>query len=137
MLEYYYLPKMLGLAERAWYGQADWGNIAVREERNEALDQAWNLFANALGKRELPRLDRLYGGYNYRLAPPGAKVEDGRLVVNTAYPGMVVRYTTDGSDPTSDSPLYSEPLDIASHIIKLSTFDSRGRSSLTTVVNPQ
>jgi hexosaminidase len=137
MLEYYYLPKMLGLAERAWYGQADWGNIAVREERNEALDQAWNLFANALGKRELPRLDRLYGGYNYRLAPPGAKVEDGRLVVNTAYPGMVVRYTTDGSDPTSDSPLYSEPLDIASHIIKLSTFDSRDRSSLPTVVNPQ
>lgn len=137
MLEYYYLPKMLGLAERAWYGQADWGNIADREERNEAIDTAWNGFANSLGKREFPRLDRLNGGYNYRLASPGARVDNDRLVVNTAYPGMVVRYTTDGSDPTSDSPLYSEPLDIVSDIIKLSTFDSRGRSSLPTVVSLQ
>jgi len=137
MLEYYYLPKMLGLAERAWYGQADWGSIADREERNEAIDAAWNVFANSLGKREFPRLDRLYGGYNYRLAPPGARVDNGRLVVNTAYPGMEVRYTTDGSDPTYDSPLYSEPLDVVSDIIKLSTFDSRGRSSLPTVINLQ
>jgi hexosaminidase len=137
MLEYSYLPKMLGLAERAWYGQADWGDIADRRARNEAVDRAWNAFANALGRTEFARLDRLNGGYNYRLAPPGAKVEDGRLVVNTAYPGMVVRYTTDGSEPTANSPLYSEPLDIAAEIVKLSTFDSRGRSSLPTVVNLQ
>jgi len=137
MLEYYYLPKMLGLAERAWYGQADWGDITDRGARNEAVDRAWNAFANALGRTEFARLDRLNGGYGYRLAPPGAKVEDGRLVVNTAYPGMVVRYTTDGSDPTSDSPLYSEPLEIAADTVKLSTFDSRGRSSLPTVVSLQ
>jgi hexosaminidase len=137
MLEYSYLPKMLGLAERAWYGQADWGDIADRRARNEAVDRAWNAFANALGRTEFARLDRLNGGYNYRLAAPGAKVEDGRLVVNTAYPGMVVRYTTDGSEPTANSPLYSEPLDIAAEIVKLSTFDSRGRSSLPTVVNLQ
>jgi hexosaminidase len=137
MLEYYYLPKMLGLAERAWYGQADWGNINDRHERDQAVGRAWNVFANALGKREFPRLDRLDGGYNYRLAPPGAKVENGRLVANTAYPGMVIRYTTDGSDPTSNSPLYSEPLEVHSEVIKLSTFDSRGRASLPTVVSPE
>jgi len=137
MLEYYYLPKMLGLAERAWYGQADWGNIADRDERNAAVDRAWNVFANSIGKREFPRLDRLYGGYNYRLAPPGAKLENGRVIANTAYPGMVVRYTTDGSDPTSDSPLYSEPLEVAAEVVKLSTFDSRGRSSLPTVLSLQ
>jgi hexosaminidase len=134
MLEYYYLPKMLGLAERAWYGQEDWGDIGDREERNEAVDAAWNLFANVLSQREFPRLDRLYGGYNYRLAPPGARVESGRLIANTAYPSMEIRYTTDGSDPTSDSPLYTDPLEIEFEIIKLSTFDSRGRASLPTVV---
>jgi hexosaminidase len=134
MLEYYYLPKMLALAERAWYGQADWGDIADREERNGAVDEAWNIFANTLGQREFPRLDRLYGGYNYRLAPPGAKFVNSRLVVNTAYPNMTVRYTTDGSDPTPDSPVYAGPLAIGPGVIKLSTFDSRGRSSLPTVV---
>ncbi len=135
MLEYYYLPKMLGLAERAWYGQAAWGEIADRARRDTAAREAWNAFANALGKREFPRLDRLYGGYNYRLAPPGARVVNNRLVVNTAYPGMVVRYTTDGSDPSAESELYAEPLEIGSGIIKLSTFDSRGRASLPTVVD--
>ncbi len=137
MLEYYYLPKMLGLAERVWYGQADWGSITDREDRNDAVDAAWNVFANTVAKREFPRLDRLNGGYNYRLAPPGAKVVNGHLVANTAYPGLVVRYTTDGSDPTADSPRYSEPLEITSDVIKLSTFDSRGRSSLPTVVHPR
>ncbi len=135
MLEYYYLPKMLGLAERAWYGQAAWGDIPGRDDRNAAIATAWNTFANALGTREFPRLDRLYGGYNYRLAPPGARVVNGRLAVNTAYPGMVVRYTTDGSDPTAESTLYSEPVEIGSTVVKLSTFDSRGRSSLPTIVD--
>jgi hexosaminidase len=134
MLEYYYLPKMLGLVERAWVGQAAWGDIADRARRNAAVDAAWNAFANVLGRREFPRLDRLYGGYNYRLAPPGARVVDDRLVVNTAYPGMTVRYATDGSDPSADSPVYAAPLDITFDIVKLSTFDSRERASLPTVV---
>jgi hexosaminidase len=134
MLEYYYLPKMLGLAERAWVGQARWGDVANRVQRTAALNVAWNVFANTLAKREFPRLDRLNGGYNYRLAPPGAKVVDGRLVVNTAYPGMVVRYTVDGSDPTVEARLYSTPLEMGPEVIKLSTFDARGRASLPTIV---
>ncbi len=60
-----------------------------------------------------------------------------RLVANTAYPGMVVRYTTDGSDPSADSAVYVEPLDITCDVIRLSTFDTRGRASLPTVVRPQ
>jgi hexosaminidase len=134
-LEYYYLPKMLALAERAWYGQAPWGDIADRGERDAAIDEAWNAFANALGVREFPRLDRMHGGYNYRLAPPGARVENGRLLVNTAYPGMPVRYTTDGSDPTATSPLFTGPVAVDVGVVKLSTFDSRGRASLPTVVS--
>jgi hexosaminidase len=134
-LEYYYLPKMLGLAERAWHGQAAWGDIADRQERDAAIDAAWNAFANAVSLRELPRLDRLNGGYNYRLAPPGVKVEGGRLLVNTAYPGMAVRYTTDGFEPTATSPLYTGPVAVDAEIVTASTFDSRGRSSLPTVVN--
>jgi hexosaminidase len=135
MLEYYYLPKMLGLAERAWSGQPGWGSIARRDLREGAADKAWNTFANALGRRELPRLDRLNGGYNYRLAPPGATVQDDRLLVKTAYPGMVVRYTTDGLGPTAESALYTGPVRTTAPVITLSTFDSRGRSSLPTVVD--
>jgi hexosaminidase len=135
MMEYYILPKLMGLAERAWFGQAKWGSIEDESTRGVETDKAWNRFANVLGRKEFPRLDRLYGGYNYRLAPPGAKVENMRLIVNTAYPGMEVRYTTDGSDPTKDSPVYTGTLEVGTELIKLSTFDSRGRSSLPTVIN--
>ncbi|KPK05719.1 MAG: hypothetical protein AMS20_05865 [Gemmatimonas sp. SG8_28] len=135
ILEYYYLPRILALAERAWYGQAEWGDIADRAKRNAAADTAWNAFANALSLREFPRLDRLNGGYNYRLSPPGVVVEDGRMIANTAYPGMVVRYTTDGSDPTASSPRYTEPVAVTADVLKASTFDSRGRASLPTVVD--
>jgi hexosaminidase len=134
-LEYYYLPKMLGLAERAWYGQAPWGDIDDRQERDAAIDVAWNAFTNAVSLREFPRLDRMNGGYNYRLASPGVIIDDGRMTVNTAYPGLVVRYTTDGSMPTVSSPLYTAPVAIAGTVIMASTFDSRGRASLPTVAH--
>jgi len=54
--------------------------------------------------------------------------------VNTAYPGVAVRYTVDGSDPTTASRLYSQPLELGADVVKLSTFDSRGRASLPTIV---
>lgn len=135
MLEYYILPKLLGLAERAWYGSASWEAIDDREARNKALDEDWNRFANLLGKKEFYRMDHLFGGYNYRLAPPGATLEDGKVVVNLAYPGMEVRYTLDGSEPTAESPLYEGPIEATRSTIKLSTFDSRGRASLPSVLD--
>ena len=90
-----------------------------------------------IGKREMPRLDYMNGGYNYRLASPGAIVENNLLKVNTTYPGMELRYTTDGSDPTKDSPLYEAPLEVGPGTLKISTFDSRGRSSFPTIISIQ
>ncbi|MDD6025462.1 MAG: FN3 associated domain-containing protein, partial [bacterium] len=39
-----------------------------------------------------------------------AVIEDGKLVVNTPYLGMTVRYTTDGSTPTEQSALWTAPV---------------------------
>lgn len=118
MLEYFYMPKLIALAERAWKGQEQW----------EDMDRAWNEFANVVGQREMPRLDYLFGGFNYRLPPPGVKIEDGLLVANIDFPGLPIRYTTDGSEPRADSPLYSEPLEVEGRV-RLRSFDTRGRGS--------
>lgn len=118
MLEYFYMPKMIALAERAWSGQQEW----------ESMDRAWNEFANVVGQREMPRLDYLFGGFNYRLPPPGAKIEEGLLVANIDFPGLTIRYTTDGSEPGANSPLYSAPFEVEGKI-SLRSFDSRGRGS--------
>jgi hexosaminidase len=118
MLEYYYFPKMLGLAERAWTAP-----LTGPDSNAE-----WEIFANELGQRELDRLNYLSSGYNYRLPPPGAKAVAGKIEANTAFPGLIIRYTTDGSEPEQDDPVYSAPLE-ADSLVCLKTFDPSGRSS--------
>jgi hexosaminidase len=134
MAEYYYLPKMIGFAERAWVGQASWGRISDPEERKTAMDTDWNRFANIVGSRDMPRLDHLYGGFNYRLPPPGAVKRQGILHANIDFPGLDVRYTTDGTEPEADSPLYTGPVEVSGKV-QLRSFDSRGRGSRISVVD--
>ena len=134
MAEYYYLPKLIGFAERAWFGQASWGRISDLEERVAAMDSDWNRFANIVGHRELPRLDYLHGGFNYRLPPPGAVIKEGKLYANIDFPGLEIRYTTDGTEPGPDSPVYTDPVEVSGEI-QLRSFDTRGRGSRTSVVN--
>lgn len=119
MMEYYIFPKLLGLAERAWSAALPEGNSA---------NASWEEFANALGQRELIHLDHLAGGYNYRVPTPGVKITDGQAMANVVFPGLDIRYTTDGSDPDLSSPLYTEPVPVDS-LICFKTFDHRGRSS--------
>jgi len=133
MAEYYYLPKLIGFAERAWVGQAAWGEIKDLEQRVKAMDKDWNRFANIVGQREMPRLDYLYGGFSYRLPPPGAVIIKGQLYANIDFPGLTIRYTTDGSEPGTDSPVYTGPVEVSGKI-KIRSFDSLGRGSRITVV---
>ena len=63
-------PRMLALAERAWH-KASWENINDITIRNQERDMEWQEFANALGSKELARLDEL--GIMYAILPPGAR----------------------------------------------------------------
>lgn len=127
MLEYYLLPKMVGLAERAWAARPGWA-AAEGPARQEALKEAWNIFANAMGHRELPRLDYIGGGYSYRIPPPGVLMAENTLRANVAFPGLTIRYTADGSEPTADSPAYSGPVEVTGKV-KLRAFSPGGRGS--------
>lgn len=118
MLEYYYFPKLLGLAERAWTSALSGPNS----------DKEWEVFANTMGQRELDRLNYLSSGYNYRLPPPGAKVVEGKVAANVAFPGLTIRYTTDGSEPGKEATVYTAPVK-ADSLVCLKTFDPSGRSS--------
>jgi hexosaminidase len=136
MLEYFYLPKLLGLAERAWSIQPEWATQDDAVLREKALTDSWNSFANALGQRELPRLDHLSGGYNYRIPPPGIKVEDGILYANTEFPGLTIRYTTDGSEPTENSAQCTAPVQVEGGV-RARTLNTLGRGSRCVVVPEQ
>ncbi len=136
VLEYQAFPKLLGLAERAWAPQPEWARIDDKSERKRAQAAAWNEFANRLGQRELPRLDVFLGGFAYRLAPPGAVVEEGLLRANVAFPGLAIRYTMGGGPPQPSWDLYTGPVEVEGEV-RVATFDTRGRASRAEAVQTE
>lgn len=126
MMEYYLLPKMMGLAERAWSGDPDWTDISDHEKRRIAKEEDWNKFSNALGQRELPRLDFIFGGFNTRLPKPGTLVKDGLMHANVEHPGLIIRYTRDGTEVTPNSPQYTAPVPIDGKVL-LRVFTPSGK----------
>ena len=130
MLEYYILPKLIGFAESAWASERSFESIANQEEREAEAQRKWNIFANSIARKEFVRLSALHGGYNYRIPLPGAVIEDNMLKANIEFPGLTIRYTTDGQEPTRSSTAYSEPVEVTGSV-KLKAFDRAGRSSRT------
>lgn len=135
-LEYLAAPRLIALAERAWAADPGWRLIADEDERAACIQRDWNEFANRLGQRELARLDRAPLAWGYRLPPPGAVFEHGALHANVSLPGLVLRYTVDGSEPHAASPAYRGPVPAAAgtHVFKIATFDTRGRKSRTVAI---
>jgi hexosaminidase len=128
MIEYYMLPKLIGFSESAWSPERPWEFMEDRTAREQAMLAAWNVMANSIAQRELPRLSRLRGGYNYRVPPPGGILENGLLRANASLPGLEIRYTTDGTQPTIGSRLYQQPVSVDGPV-QLRSFDSTGRAS--------
>ncbi len=128
-LEYLLLPKLLGLAERAWAKDPDWAN-ADEKSYPDLYQYAWSMFVNTVAKQELPRLDYLAGGFQYRIPTVGLKVESDKVIANVQFPNLVIRYTTDGSEPTPQSAIYTGPIPV-NYAVKMRAFNQLGRGGRT------
>ena len=136
-LEYMLLPRLLGFAERAWSKDPSWA-AETNAAKSDSLYQAdWVNFLNVLGKRELPRLNYVNGGYNYRIPKPGVIQQDGKYLANVQFPGLTIRYTTNGKDPDARSPIYNDAVTLSGSVIKFRAFDNKGRGSNVTEVAKQ
>ena len=129
-LDYKLVPKLFGLAERAWAPDPDWATEKDEAKSDALFRDAWSVFVNVVGKRELPRLDRESPTWNYRIPKPGLAVVDGQVRASLEIPGFVLRYTSDGSEPTSKSPQLSGPLPLAKEV-RVAAFDTNGRKGHT------
>jgi hexosaminidase len=118
-LFYMCFPRVLTVAERAWH-KAEFEKD--EKSREEKLNMEWQAFANMLGYQELRKLDEM--GVYYRVPLPGAKIESGRLVASSAFPGLKVEYKTSGSWQE-----YSLPVSIVSGNVKLRTRSADGKRS--------
>jgi len=134
-MEYLLLPKLLGMTERAWAQDPEWAKENDSFQLNKKYNEAWSSFVNRVGKYELPKLDTIYGGFNYRIPTPGVIVKEGFVYANVQFPGLFIRYTTDGTEPNINSRVYQEPLADIIHL-KFATFNSKGRKSRTIETDP-
>ena len=126
MVEYYTFPKILGMVERSWNAEPSWGKeySDMTKYDNERIQ--YNL---KIGTMELPRLHRKKS--NFRVWQPGITIIDGLLHANAIYPGVEIRSTTDGSEPTINSTRWTEPVPCNAKLIKAKSF-YLGKQSLTT-----
>ncbi len=129
-LEYLAFPKMLGLVERAWAQDPEWATTKDPKKANELYQDAWSIFTNTIAKKELYKLNYFQGGANFRIPSVGAKTISGKVHANIQLPGMIIRYTLDGSEPNNNSMMYKEPISEKGNI-RLRAFDSKGRGSRT------
>jgi len=126
-IEYSLFPKMFGLIERGWNAQPDWSLTDKEEDYKQALI----LYRSKIAERELPRLNKL--DVKFRVAPPGIKIIDGKLYANSVFPQSTIYYTTDGSEPTAKSMVWTKPVECSVPVVKAKAFYG-GKESITTVL---
>lgn len=136
MAEYYIFPKLLGFAESAWAKEREWERQDDLELMDREIEKGWNRFSNTIAQREYPKLARWNGGYVYRIAPPGVRVQNDTIKANVNFPGLELRYTTDGSEPSPASMKYEIPVPLDGEV-KVRAFDKIGTGSRTVTVNPR
>ena len=126
LMDYLLMPRMLALAERAWSADPAWARETNPSRALTLHDADWSAFVNLLGKHVLPKLDLEYPDVKYRIAPPGLKLVQGQVLANHQLPGFTLRYTTDGAEPSSNSPAVTGPI-TAKGTIRVAAFAPNGR----------
>lgn len=129
-VEYYIFPKILGLVERGWNAHPVWEQMKGTEEQ-AAFYKDLSRFYVLLDEKELPYLNKL--GVNFRLPHVGLKLKDGLLYANTPLHSAVIRYTTDGSEPDSQSAVWTEPVKCDAKVVKARLF-YLDKESVTTIL---
>ena len=123
-----FMPNLAVFSERAWAKKESYTSIKNPKKQSKEIDKNWNLFANTLSQRHFKSMKTLYGGLSFDLGKPGAKISNDSLYVRTKFPGLIVRYTTDGSVPNKNSNKYKNPIKVnPNDQILLRIFDGFGR----------
>ncbi|MBU2894281.1 carbohydate-binding domain-containing protein [Colwellia sp. D2M02] len=139
MGEHKIYPRLLALAERAWYSASwavpyDYQGKKYSQETNNFTDEmqvsrdnAWALFANVLGQKEFEKLE--LANIDYRLPTVGAVIKDGKLFANVAFPGLTIEYKVGNGDWLT----YVEPVVVKGPVMVRSRSINGLRASRTTI----
>ena len=128
ILDYMFMPNIIVFSQKAWSKDPKWMKTSDKSKRELTLDYEWNKFTNTIGQRVLPIIDNIYGGLRYDLPKPGGIIKNDSLYANSAFPGLNIKYTLDGSLPDNESMNYKSPVKLnQDDIVNLRLFDNKGR----------
>ena len=91
--EYQLFPKVAALAEIGW---------SPKEKRQ------YEAFKHRLEALHFSRMEHM--GIRFRIAPPIVVYEDGKISASKSFDNLEIRYSDDRTDPTIESPLYTEAI---------------------------
>ena len=121
------LPNILVFAERAWASRPTWISLPAEQQKAPMFEE-WNLFVNNLGQQAIPFLNHQHKDLNIHLPKPGGVIANDTLFVRTQFPGIKVRYSTDGSLPTANDKVYDNPVAVATDAkVMLRAFDNNNK----------
>lgn len=99
---YMMFPRLLAVAERAWHTadwELKWDNTKSFSQDtthvdHKALEADYQDFIGAVSARGMMLLDEIQGstGTGFRVPPPGAKVDGGKVHANSEHPGTPIQY---------------------------------------------
>ena len=136
ILDYMFMPNIIVFSQKAWSKDPKWISVQDKNEREITLNHEWNKFRNTIGQRVLPMIENIYGGLSYDLPKPGGIIKNDSLYANSAFPGLSIKYTLDGSLPNSESMNYKNPVKLnQDDIVNLRLFDNKGRGGYTIQVD--
>lgn len=136
ILDYMFMPNIIVFSQKAWSNDPKWMTISDQGLRRKTLQKEWNNFANNIGQRLLPIVDNIFEGLKYDLPKPGGVIINDSLFANSAFPGLHIKYTLDGSIPNSESTNYSSPFKInKDDVVHLRLFNKLGRGGNTIMVD--
>lgn len=136
-VDYMLFPRLLALAERAWApapwtpayqagASYEWGDKRVDAAK---LKAGWQDFAGRTAA-QFPMLEKI--GVAYRVAPPGARIANGKLEANSMFPGTAIEYRVEGGAWTR----YAGPVAVSSAVDVRSRSADGKRASRTVRVEP-
>jgi hexosaminidase len=132
-VDYMLFPRLLALAERAWApapwtpvyqagASYEWGDTRVDAAK---LKAGWQDFAGRAAA-QFPMLEKM--GLAYRVAPPGARIANGKLQANSMFPGTAIEYRVEGGAWTR----YAGPVAV-SGAVELRSRSADGKRASRTV----
>lgn len=129
---YALFPKILGLVERGWNATPAWSLSNDAKQEQKLYKEDLSLYYAKIFSNELPWLAKR--DMNIRINPPGFKIVDGVLYMNNVNPEAEIRYTLDGTEPTTTSLLWSAPVDVPQGATVKAKALFLGKQSVTTLM---